>query len=392
MHIKSTLKLWLILTIFGVILAIGAAALLVFTLLKPKEEQAALEFPILPSPKTLESKVYSTLTGQEIADISENNLPVFCVQTPNGLDGARPQVGINEAKVIFEAIAEAGITRFAAIYQNPKSAIIGPVRSLRTYYLQWDSPFDCTITHAGGAYDALLAVRDGNYKDLTENYTYMYRGTIGSRRWNNLFTTSDYLKQFTQDHGYTASNPTGFTRLTPEQAYTDRINNQATNKLSITSATDSSTMETSPKVKNVTFRFGRINTYNPTYQYNEVSNTYDRSYVSGGAHEVYNCPDGNVGEKNPESVCELKQLSPSVIIAMTVQEQLAWDHYHEDITTIGSGPVRVYQNGTVVTGTWQKNSTYEQIKFFDESGKEIALVPGQTWISAIPQYGSVEEF
>jgi len=387
----SKSKSWLILLSLGSLSLVAAAVLFILTITKPKEQLATLDFPVLPTPKTLEGKIYSTLTGLEISDIAENTMPVFCVQTPNGLDGARPQVGINEAKVIFEAIAEAGITRFAAIYQNPQSAIIGPVRSLRSYYLQWDSPFDCTITHAGGAADALQAVQRGGYKDLTENYTYMYRGTIGSRRWNNLFTTSNYLKKFASDHNYNNSNPTGFLRLTPEQANNNRINAQATNKLDILSATTKSTLETLPSVKSVTFRFGYNNNFNPTFTYNSATNSYDRFYNSNEAHEVYNCPGEDLGEKNPESVCELKQLSPTVVIAITVQESLAGDHYHEKILATGSGPVRIYQNGTVATGTWKKEAVYDQIKFYDESGQEIALIPGQTWISAIPQYGSIEE-
>ena len=389
---KSTSKSWIVFLSLGSLFLVAAIALFVLTIAKPKEELADLDFPILPTPKTTEAKIYDTITGREISDIAENNSPVFCMQTPNGLDGARPQAGLNEAKVVFEAIAEAGITRFAAIYQNPQSAIIGPIRSLRLYYLQWDTPFDCTITHAGGAYDAIEAVRYGHYKDLTESYQYMYRGTIGARRWNNLFTTSHYLKQFADDNGFSTSNPTGFTRLTPEQAENNRIDTQAINKLRLLESTTSSTMSTLPRVTNITIKFGNINTYNPTFTYNADTNTYDRSYVSGGAHEVYNCPEGDLGEKNPEAVCELKQLSPSVVIAMTVQEKRASDNYHEDITTTGSGTVRIYQNGTSISGTWQKNSVGEQIKFFDEAGNEVALVPGQTWIAAVPQYGSVEEY
>ena len=87
--------------------------------------------------------------------------------------------------------------------------MIGPIRSLRLYYLQWDTPFDCTIVHAGGADDAIAAVRSGGYKDLTENYAYMYRGG-NNRLWNNLFTTSQHLTQVSADWGYGSSNVNGF--------------------------------------------------------------------------------------------------------------------------------------------------------------------------------------
>ena len=103
-----------------------------------------------PSPDFPEP-IYSSLTGEEISDASLNNSPTYCVQIPNGTDGGRPQAGLGQAAVIFEAIAERGITRFAAVFQNPTVGVIGPIRSLRSYYLDWDTPFDCTVVHAGGS-------------------------------------------------------------------------------------------------------------------------------------------------------------------------------------------------------------------------------------------------
>jgi len=73
-----------------------------------------------------------------------------------------------------------------------------------------------------------------------------------------------------------------------------------------------------------------------------------------------------------------------------VSEKRASDDYHEDITTVGSGEAYVFQNGTAIKGTWKKDSVAEQIRFYDESGSEIALAPGQTFVEAVPQYGSVE--
>lgn len=382
-------KSWLVFLLFGIVFLSAGSALLVLTFLKPPEEKAAITFPAIPS-KVSTEKIYSSLTGKEIADANENKAPVYCVQTPNGTDGARPQAGLNNAGVIFEAIAEAGITRFAAIYQNPTSAVIGPIRSLRLYYLEWDTPFDCTIVHAGGAYDALVAVRNGGYRDLTENYSYMYRGTVGTRRWNNLFTNGEYLKSFNNERGYNESNPQGFTHKTPEEAEKTYVNSLVEEKLSITTPATNSTKNLQPKVSNIRFYFGNMPNYNPVYSYNVSTNTYDRSYESGAKHEIYSCPQESLGNKNPESVCEIKQLSPSVVIAMMVNERKASDNYHEDITTTGSGVAYVFQNGTATKGTWTKNTRADQIKFYDENNNEIALNPGQVILSAIPNYGRVE--
>lgn len=384
-------KKWLIFLIIGIILFIGAIALLIFTILKPVTVAEQFDFPTIPS-ATEAPAAYSVLTGEPISDANLNSSPIYCVQTPNGTDGARPQAGLNQAGVVFEAIAEAGITRFAAVYQNPTSAVIGPIRSLRMYYLEWDTPFDCTIVHAGGAPDALAAVANGGYKDLTENYTYMYRGNYAhyDRLWNNLFTTSSYLKQFSADRGYTTSNPKGLTHSTPEEAKKAKVDALVSEKLSITTPTAANTAELTAKVPTVYMNFGGWASFNLVYNYNLETNSYNRSYASGYAHEVYACPGDNLGEVTPESSCTLTQLSPSVIIAMVVEEHKASDNYHEDITTTGTGTAYVFQNGIAIKGTWEKPSTAEQLKFYDENHQEIALNPGQTWITAVPNYGSVE--
>ena len=380
-------KQWLAFLLCGIFGILGGAGMIVAMFLIPREVLPDLSYPEIPSTKSEEGKVYSDLTGLELADASLKTAPAYCIQTPNGNDGARPHSGLKDAGVVFEAIAEAGITRFAAIYQNPTQAVIGPIRSLRIYYLNWDTPFDCAIVHAGGAADALQAVR--SYKDLTENYKYMYRGSKTVRRWNNLFTTAGYLAQVSADRGWNTSNIKGFTRMTPAESEKSRVDNTVATKLNIVEPAAGNTSEYTPQASHIAFNFGSSPTFNVVYDYDASINAYRRSYASGEVHNSYNCPSENLGEKNPEDVCVLEQIAPSVVIAMIVQERRAADNYHENITTFGSGDAYVFQNGTTIKGKWTKNTKEEQIKFTDANGAEIKLAPGQTFISAIPQYGSV---
>src|SRR5690606_9454884 len=85
-------------------------------------------------PKPEPIKYYSPLTGELVANESDQTAPVTAVMIENSPD-ARPQSGLKDAGVVYEAIAEGGITRFLAIYQNKKPELIGPVRSLRMYYV-----------------------------------------------------------------------------------------------------------------------------------------------------------------------------------------------------------------------------------------------------------------
>jgi hypothetical protein len=383
-----TSKKWLAFLLIGLFGILGGVGCILAIFLLPKETLPDLEFPQIPSAVETTDKIYSDLTGLELASAEQKTAPAFCIQTPNGNDGARPHSGLTDAGVIFEAIAEAGITRFAAIYQNQTQAVIGPIRSLRTYYLEWDTPFDCVITHAGGAPDALEAVKNG-YKDLTENYAYMYRGNRASRRWNNLFTTSHYLNQAAADRGWGTSNIKGFSRMTPAESRKSRIDTTVREKLNIVAATTVNTSELVPKTTHIALDYAGSPTFDVNYDYDAGSNTYKRSYGNGEIHDSYVCPTDDQGEKNPEDICSLQQISPSVVIAMIVQEHRAADNYHESIGTTGSGDAYIFQNGIAIKGTWSKPTVQDQITFTDANGAEIKLAPGQTFISAVPNYGSI---
>lgn len=385
-------KSWLVFLIVGIIGFLGGVGCFVYTFFLPEEVKANLTFPTIPS--ITATKTYSDLTGLELASADLKNSPTYCVQTPNDTYGARPQTGLNNAGVVFEAIAEGGITRFAAIYQNPEVGIFGPVRSIRLYYLDWDTPFDCAVVHAGGSIEALDAINSRGTRHLTENYSYMYRGNYNYHSYDNIFLTPGSLASFSSDYGYTSSEINGFTRLTPADSIKSRYDTLSATPLEITTATTENTSELSPKTTDIHFDFGGSDEFNIDYTYNTETNSYNRSYTYGGPHEVYNCPTGeNLFDQDPTDVCPLTQLSPNVIVAMMVEEHRHRDGVHEAITTVGDGTAYIFQNGDAIKGTWKKDSLDAQIRFYDENGAEVALAPGQTWISALPtSYGGYVDY
>lgn len=364
----------IIVTVIVLLLLTGGGVAVYFLFFN--QNQPADTQPDEPA-KPVEIKNYSVLTGLEISDASLNNSPTYCMQIPNGNDGARPQVGLSEAGVVFEAIAEAGITRFAAIFQNPQGSVIGPIRSLRPYYLEWDTPFNCTIVHAGGSYEALQALKTGKHRDLTENYTYMYRDTSAYWSPNNLMTSSELLKKHSEDNSYTSSVVKGFPRLKPEDAKEVAEDNKANS-------------EETPLVENISVNFGNLATYNTIYTYDATTNTYLRSFQSGAKHLTYNCP-AEYNQPRPKGDCgDPVQVAPSAVAVMMVDQYLDKDNYHQVIETIGSGLAYVFQNGTAIKGTWNKAFVDSQIVFKTEDGEEIYFTPGQLWIAAVPHSGSVK--
>ena len=69
----------------------------------------------------------------------------------NNIEVARKaQTGLKDAQVIYEFLAEGGITRFVAIYKDKDTAQIGTVRSARHNFLDVAFEYDAIFVHFGG--------------------------------------------------------------------------------------------------------------------------------------------------------------------------------------------------------------------------------------------------
>ncbi len=297
-----------------------------------------------PKPPAPPPVIYSTLTGLPVADASVNQRTVTGVMVENSLD-ARPQSGLGDAGVVFEAVAEGGVTRFLALYQDTAPSNVGPIRSARPYYVQWAMGFDAAYAHVGGSPDALADIKAWGVQDMNQFYNSSYYHRVTTRAApHNVYTAVSTLNQLEANKGY-ASTFTGFVRGKEAPAAT-------------------------PTASGIDFSLsGPI--YNPHYDYIAATNSYNRS--EGGAIHT----DANTG----------KQLNPKVVIAIVVPlSRGALDSsgaYYSNYNVIGSGQAYVFQNGTVTVGAWQKAGNTAPLTFTDSAGAPLPLNPGQTWITAV---------
>lgn len=303
-----------------------------------------------PAPTTVPSK----LTGLQV-DPEVNDKQVTGVMIENSLQ-ARPQSGLDSAGIVFEALAEGGITRFLALYQDTAASYIGPVRSARPYYVQWCLGFDCAYAHVGGSPQALSDIKAWNVKDLNQFFGAAYFHRISSRSApHNMYTSSDNLAKFEASRGYTSSKFTGFQHLGGEpKVNPDKVT-----------------------VSSVNLNYPGTS-YDVLYKYNSANNTYSR-FEAGSPHYSQDI--------NGKTV----QIAPKVVIVMAVPLQNgaldSSNAYYSNYQTIGSGEVRIFQNGQVYSGTWRKSANESQITFTDSNGKPIQLTPGQAWVSALSSIG-----
>jgi len=310
----------------------------------PVEQVATMQPKEKPAPTT----VASNLTGLQVAP-ELNEKSVTGVMVENSIE-ARPQAGLTDAGVVFEAIAEGGITRFLALYQDTSPDSIGPVRSARPYYIDWALGFDAAYAHVGGSPEALQQIKNDDVKDMDQSYNAKYFERVTNRYSpHNVFTSITQLNELEQSKGYGKSNFTGFPRKKekkPDQTQP-------------------------PTAKNINLAISSAY-YNVQYTYDPTTNTYLR--VLGG---------------KPHIDTAGKQAMPKVVVAMVMNYSIASDGKHSVYNTIGNGQVFVFQDGGVTQGTWEKTAKGKQITFTGADGKPIKLNPGQTWITAVNSPGSV---
>src|SRR5262249_15833287 len=148
---------------------------------------AAKPKKVIAQKVTAPAVTLSTLSGLPV-DPAVNQRPVTGVMIENSVQ-ARPQSGLNQAGVVFEAIAEGGITRFLALYQDTTPDNVGPIRSARPYYEQWALGFDAGYAHVGGSPEALNDIKAWGVRDLDQFYNSGSYHRISSREApHNVYT------------------------------------------------------------------------------------------------------------------------------------------------------------------------------------------------------------
>lgn len=346
---KLSTKEWII---FGsaALFAVGGTLVGSYFLYKhltrlPKEPVSIASRPKIeepPKPATEPSK----LTGLQVAP-ELNQRPVIGYMIENSPE-ARPQAGLKDAGMVFEAIAEGGITRFLALFQESQPDYIGPIRSARPYYLDWALPFDAGYAHVGGSPDALSQIKSLGIRDLDQFANSAYYQRVSTRfAPHNVYTGTAKMYELMNKKGYASSNFTGFARK-------------------------DDTLGATPNAKTIDVKISST-LYNSRYDYDATTNTYKRS-LGGKPH---------TDEKSGA------QLAPKVVLVLVTPYGIAADRVHSQYTTVGSGKLFVFQDGVLTEGTWKKDDRKSQFIFTDSAGTAIKFNAGQTWLTMVANAGMV---
>ncbi len=286
---------------------------------------------------------------------------------------SRPQSGLSSADVVYEAVAEGGITRFMALfYCNLGDIQVGPVRSARTYFVDWLSEYNALYAHVGGANapgpaDALGQIIKYEIKDLNQfsiGFPVFWRDyqrlghSVATE--HTMYSTTQKLWEVGAKRGWTATDSAGIRwdqNFTP-WTFKDGKAGGTTSKIT------------------VNFWESQAD-YTVEWNYDAASNTYKRK--NGGSAHI------DLDNKT--------QLSPKVIVVQFEKESNANDGYPGNVHllygTIGTGKAIFFQDGGVSEGKWIKSSRLGRSKYVDSTGKEIIFDKGQIWIQTVPEGSKV---
>jgi hypothetical protein len=302
--------------------------------------------PSVPAPPTMAA---SPLTGLPM-DIVASKRPVLVVKIDNA-PKARPQIGLNQADVVFEEGVEGGITRFAALFHSEMSKPVGPVRSARSTDIKIVSALHHPLFAYSGA-NALFKqyVHDAPLVDVgVDNFPDRYHRDSSRTSPYNLFSETDELLKLAPDGS--VPPPALFAYRGPGVA------------------------PSGPEARAVTH--ARV-----WWQASKLTEAiWDWDPLAKGWRRTQN------GETHVDAAG--RQVTPANVVVQFVS-------YHDtglvdssgtsvpEADVVGEGDAWVLTGGMLIPCHWAKASNTDITHYTDASGAEVRLARGKTWVELVP--------
>lgn len=262
---------------------------------------------------------------------------------------ARPQAGLEDASIVYEFLAEGGITRFMALFYEKFPDRVGPIRSTRPYFVQTALEYRALLLHVGASTEGYRQLASTKLMHIDEISTNGYFWRDSSRKApHNVYSGMKKLKDLFQRKYAPITIPARFTYQ--EAAFFTQSN--------------------TAKAKELTIRYW--GDYSVTYRYDESRGQYLR-LIGDRAHLM-------------ESG---KKLYTNNIFVQYVDTNVKDQVGRLEMEMSGNGKLLLFRDGRVITGTWSKVQG-EKTEYLDQDGKAIQLKPGQTWIQVVPGNAKVD--
>ena len=312
--------------------------------------------------------VESTETGEQVTEqnTEEKQIQIVNVNSKtrpyavmiNNNHAAWPQCGLEDAYIVYEMIAEGGITRMMALFKDKYPTKIGSVRSARHYFIDYAEENDAIYIHWGGSPQAYSRIRKGidDLDGQTISSVFFRDKSLGRASEHTGFVNLEKAKAYAEEKGYT------------RDTQKDLLLNYSADEIDLSTNTGASAAD------DVTLKYSYYHT--TSYEYDSENKVYKRS-MSGKANV-----DLQTG----------KQYTAKNIIVYKVSNYTLNDGSNkgrQELENIGSGSGYYISNGYSVPITWEKTSHSGQTVYKYENGEEITVNDGNTFIQICPMTASI---
>lgn len=291
----------------------------------------------------------SPITGLPIAD--KKFIPIL-VQIDNSL-GAQPQWGIADADIIYELpIQGMGWTRLTAFFSDQYPGEAGPVRSARVMHADLREGWDALLVNYGKQEDS-----GSDLREALKNYGANAKGLAIDGIGNKY---ADYFKRVR--YHFAPHNVTAYVanlrKLMEQQGYDFPVKPF---KFS-----DEPRQDGQPAERITIIHKGNGDT-SSSFVYDVYAKGYQRYVVNGPYTDL-------LKPEQPLVYANVIVIRTPLTFNRSTMSPLMSE------AAQGSGAADIFIGGRYIAGAWSRANPQARTIFHDESGNEILLNRGKTWI------------
>lgn len=305
-----------------------------------------------PTPDPHAGKVKSVLTGKYISKKVAKQRP-FAVIINNIEYANQHQQGTSQIDVLYEALAEGGITRMLGVYQGTdKIKRLGSVRSARHYFVSFASEWDAIFCHFGQTSYAISKIEElgvNNLSGLSAIGGVVYKRDYSFKAPHNVYTSGEKMLKGAKQLKYR-------TKFKEEKMAKHFEFYEEDTELDAGNGT--------------TYINLPFSAYSTCYlKYDKKTKEYKK----------FEYRKKHLDHKNN------KQLSfKNVIIQLVKEKNIDRNGYQHLFLHKRKGEGYYITNGKRMKIKWRKNEEKGTMCYYDMDGNVLTINPGKTYIAAYP--------
>ncbi|MDQ4134444.1 MAG: DUF3048 domain-containing protein [Actinomycetota bacterium] len=289
------------------------------------------------------------LTGLPVNDPATASRPTLFVKIDNE-PGAFPQVGLNDADLVYEEMVEGNYTRLLSVFQSRNADPLGPVRSVRPTDPSLVAPFGGLFGYSGGTDRFINLLRE------TPGITDVGVGNVPDAYPRRSIHSIPH-NQYTSTQKLYDAGPPGIPAPPPFSPF-------------LAPGEPFAPPGAAPATK-VSVPFGGITA---SWDWDAGAGVWKRSH--DGQPDVL---EGGEPVTATTVIVQFVPYEPVPGATDTVGAQVV-----DAKLTGGTGEAWILAQGLVFKGQWSKPEMTSVIAYTDAAGQSVAIPPGRTWIELPP--------